>query len=683
MKRIVLSLFALVSVWSAQAQDAAPAPFDTIAYYSATKKKVDGGLNGSYTTFAPSISADGRTIIFEANQGGSYKLFESRLNEQGKWSEPVALTNINSFGDSTDLIGGPSISFDGNTLFFFAAIGQGGSEDIYVSTREKDGWSKPTSLGAPINTTGYEAFPSISADGKTLYFVRQNIAGPQDKDLRKLNQFCTSIYQSKKKEDGTWDTPKRLPAPINQECEKAPKIMADGKTLIFSSNRPGGKGDYDMYQSKLNVLGEWSIPVPLDYVNTASSDQLPCISAQGDLMYYTYNNESIFSVEIPPSLRQFMNNVVQGYITDEDTRQGIAAEIIITDAFTSEEVMRLTNNPSDGRYTVVLPVGRSFNMEVRKEGYSSYAASFDLTQVKKYQEQEKNIALFKTVKLTVSVNDIEIFEAIPADIKVKNPGASGFFKEVKNDVQDGRVLLELPIGKQYEIIVSSPNFKGEFFTFDASGLVLYRNFEKEVELVPEKVGVMINVADLVNNSKVKSKILLRNKDRDEVIEVSGNEMVQLRSGDRYELEATSDQGYAFNSTTIDVAKGGETQVEVKLQKLEKDTKLTLRDINFESNSAQLSDVSFTELQRVIKLMTENPDLKVEIAAHTDDIGSDAYNLMLSNNRAQSVLNYLSDYKIDPSRLVAKGYGESQPKVPNSDEEQRAINRRVELKILGI
>jgi outer membrane protein OmpA-like peptidoglycan-associated protein len=82
-------------------------------------------------------------------------------------------------------------------------------------------------------------------------------------------------------------------------------------------------------------------------------------------------------------------------------------------------------------------------------------------------------------------------------------------------------------------------------------------------------------------------------------------------------------------------------------------------------------------------MRENPTLRVEIAAHTDDIGSDAYNRLLSQRRAQSVVNFLIGNDISSQRFVSKGYGESQPLIPNDSEEGRARNRRVELIILAI
>jgi outer membrane protein OmpA-like peptidoglycan-associated protein len=458
--------------------------------------------------------------------------------------------------------------------------------------------------------------------------------------------------------------------------------MADGKTLIVSSLRLGGKGGYDLYQSQLTDLGLWSIPVPLTFVNTEQDDLSPSISAEGDLMYYTHHAKDIYSVIIPEKLRQFKNNILQGFVTDQDTKAGLGVEIFVYDAFTSETVMHLENNPDDGRFTIVMPIGRSFNIEFKKPGYSSFTYAMDLTKVYDYRETEQNIELFKTVHLNLTVNDKEIFEPLPADIKVRVKGEKNFIKELKNNPRTGRLSLELPLGVEYEVAIGSPSFKSTSLDFNTTGLIIYRDFEKFIELIPEKTNVMINVADIQNNSKVNSKILLRNKNRDEVIEITGNQMVSLRSGDRYEIEVSSEEGYAFDSRVIDV-KGGQTDIEFKLTKLELNARLVLKDINFESNSSKLSDVSYTELERVVKLLVENPTLKVEIAAHTDDIGSDVYNLVLSQKRAQSVVEFLKQNNVAQERFVAQGYGEKAFKVPNTTEENRLINRRVELKIIGI
>jgi outer membrane protein OmpA-like peptidoglycan-associated protein len=92
--------------------------------------------------------------------------------------------------------------------------------------------------------------------------------------------------------------------------------------------------------------------------------------------------------------------------------------------------------------------------------------------------------------------------------------------------------------------------------------------------------------------------------------------------------------------------------------------------------------SYEELDRVVTLLAENPTLRIEIAAHTDNVGNAKYNMKLSENRALSVLNYLVDSGVDESRLIAKGYGLTKPLEANDSEENKAINRRVEFKILA-
>lgn len=682
LRLLVLSVMGLMFVSTTKAQDSLR-----------TQQPAIGLNSAEYVEYAPAISADGKTMIFQSNRDstGGYKLYESRLQPDGSWSEPVGLDPINNYGGPNDLIGGPTLSFDGNFMIFFASFEDGlGREDIYYSTRGADGWSAPINAGAPINTPDYEGFPSLSADGKTLYFVKErNVEEIDNKDIRKAIALAYAIYSSKRNDDGTWQEPEMLPMPINLYSSKSPRIMADNKTLIYSAIRSEEKMDYDLFQSQQNILGNWSYPVSLDYVNTSASDQFSCISAAGDIMYFVYAGSDIYSVEIPENLRQFVNNIVTGTITDADTKAGIEATLVVTDALTTDEVMTIRSNPGDGKYNLVLAAGRSYNVEIKAPGYSSFTKSYDLRNISEYRELKADFTLFPTARLTVNVSDIELFESIEAKVLIKEQGSSNVLSEVKTNPLDGRVTLDIPLGKKFEVFVSADNFKGSSFPFDLSGLVIYRNFERDIELVPEKVKVLINVADLKNNSKVRSRILIRNKSRDEVIEVSGNEYVTLRAGDRYEIEATSDQGYAFNSTTLDLtnvesdAEVATADVSMKLMKLEENAKLELKDILFESNSFQLSEISFIELERVIKLMKENPKLKVEIAAHTDNVGSDSYNLSLSDKRAQSVVDYLIDNQVPMGRFVAKGYGESQPLVANDSEENMAKNRRVELIVLSI
>lgn len=685
----VLIIIVCSTIWTVDGfcQGIADTPADTVQGAKLAGTKV-ANVNSSAVEYAPSISADGKTMVFESNPSGSYKLYESRQDENQVWSQPVSIDSINNYGSEFDLIGGPSISFDGNTLYFFSSFDGGeGAEDIYYSVREKHGWSSPKNMGMPINSREFEGFPSISADGNTLYFVKVKPEGPANEQLREMTagQTCYSIYKSVKGQNGTWSTPSKLPYPINQDCEKAPRIMADNRTIIFSSNRLGGKGKYDLYQSTLTDAGDWDTPIPLGYANSELNDQFPCISAQGDKMYFI-NSDDIYQVDIPEKYQQFKNNIIQGYITDGKSGAGLATEIIVRDAFTSDELMVLNNNPNDGRYSIVLAVGKSYNIEFRKEGFTTFSDHYNLIEKQDYNEYEKDVKLYQSATLSLNIYDIDIFEPIQAQIKVKVEGEREIMMQVESSPINGQILLDLPLGKAYEIFIDKKNFQSEYLVFDVSGLMIYPDFEKDVELTPIKKEVAINIADLNNNSKVRSRVRIRNTNRDETIIVDGNQTVALRVGDRYEIEATSDQGYAYNSMILDVTDEEDAPLPViamKLQPLVVGTDLTLKEILFESNSDQLAEHSFVELLRVIGLMYSNPSLKVEIAAYTDDRGSARYNRLLSQRRANSVVQFLVENEIEDARFDPVGHGEEDPIAPNDTGEGRSKNRRVVLRILAI
>jgi len=105
---------------------------------------------------------------------------------------------------------------------------------------------------------------------------------------------------------------------------------------------------------------------------------------------------------------------------------------------------------------------------------------------------------------------------------------------------------------------------------------------------------------------------------------------------------------------------------------------TLR-LNFDFNKAAVKKIYYPELKKIAEILKNNPNLKIEVAGHTDSIGSDEYNLKLSQKRAEAVKNVLIDkFGIDSNRIVAKGYGEKYPLVPNTTATNRALNRRVEI-----
>mgnify|MGYP003417457096 FL=1 len=121
---------------------------------------------------------------------------------------------------------------------------------------------------------------------------------------------------------------------------------------------------------------------------------------------------------------------------------------------------------------------------------------------------------------------------------------------------------------------------------------------------------------------------------------------------------------------------------IDLERINIGKSLVLKNIFFETGSSKLLKESFAELNTLIVLLMENPGLRVEIGGHTDNVGNAEYNMTLSQQRADAVKNYLVEKGIAANRLVSKGYGFSNPIADNDTEQNRAKNRRTEIKIIG-
>ncbi len=248
----------------------------------------------------------------------------------------------------------------------------------------------------------------------------------------------------------------------------------------------------------------------------------------------------------------------------------------------------------------------------------------------------------------------------------------------------------MPLGKKYIIEAEKSHYENNKFELDLRGVVQFSEFERDLELQIKKIDYEISLSDSETGEGVEAMVEITNLSTNEKIfktvktDKNGKIKIKLRDGTRYEISVTP-KGYAFYNTTVDlVDENAEHSIDVKLDALKKATKIALNDINFEFNSADLNKSSFDELKMLIKLLQTNPQIKIELSAHTDDVGSAAYNLKLSEKRAMSVKEYLFNNDINLEQVVSKGYGESKPAFfPVETEENRAKNRRVELEIIEV
>lgn len=338
-----------------------------------------------FEEFAPTISADGKTLVFESDRDEGWSLYITHRMDS-TWTEPELLVDVNS--EAFD--GGPFLSYDGNYLL--VTSGRDGNIDIFLSERLGKKWTVPVSVGSPINTGGYDGFASLTADGSEMFFMRVNTS-----DFNCNRDFSFDIYSSVKK-NGVWQAPVKLPDVINSEyCEAYPRILPDSKTLIFSSSREGGFGGLDLYKSERLDDGTWTEPVNLgDFINTEDDDALISVPASGDIMYYTSgadNYTDLFVVPIPVKMQSSTLITVGGKIYDAKTKKPLFANIKIINEDSETDSMSISSNKTDGEYIVLLDKGKKYDVSVSLEGYIFYSTSFDLTNVEIFKEYNQDIYL--------------------------------------------------------------------------------------------------------------------------------------------------------------------------------------------------------------------------------------------------------------------------------------------------
>ncbi|MCR9250525.1 MAG: OmpA family protein [bacterium] len=634
-----------------------------------------GTINSELVEYAPSISADGNTLVFQSNRDGRYKLYTSVKDGNGNWTNPKPISEVNDFGKENDLIGGPSISYDGNEIYFFATFGAG-AEDLYRTVKEGNTWSDPIKLGDQINSEAYEGFPSISPDGKRLYFMRF-----AEKQVYE-HKFCYQIFMSEKNSEGIWQKAVPLPRPINRGCEKCPRIMSDNETLIYSAVRGEStkKSNYDFFQSRLLPDGRWSRPVPLAFINSPNDDIFGSVPSQGDVIFLNVNkgneNQDIYTVPIPQNLRPRTVINVTGKVTEKETGNPLEASLIILKDGDTLNTGGLKSNPFDGNYTVILTEGHVYDFIAIAPGYTAERHHYDLKEIDKYRIEKRDIQLEKyTGTIELSFYNSKTDETIEALVEVNG--------KALNKTDSNTYKCKVDYGKSYTITATNPKFNGYSDALNLTGLQFENVFKKRVGLEPSKPVLEMVVTDQETKKPLVAKLLLFD-DKAKKMVFNGDLADGMYLGDlnfnRRFLYRVTCEGFFYKQGIIDLAgvEVGENLKEyIELAPLKVGSKLILNNITFEFGSSELTPASKVELNNVYYILSKHTEIVLEIAAHTDNVGSHNDNVALSEERAHSVRDYLTSKGISEELLSYHGYGESQPLVSNNTEENRAKNRRVE------
>jgi outer membrane protein OmpA-like peptidoglycan-associated protein len=345
----------------------------------------------------------------------------------------------------------------------------------------------------------------------------------------------------------------------------------------------------------------------------------------------------------------------------------------------SGEKFLVNNSQADGEYSVVLTAGSKYEILFDHANFLPDTLKMDLQNQKSFLLERKNIVLKSSWSASIDIVDKDLHNRLNAWLHVQQQGNDLYNDSIK--IEQLPFAFNFEVNKDYNISASQKKYADEKVNYLFKDMKYAKNKNVKIQLEHEKVEFMVNIVNASNKQKMKVKVHAHNKNEDETIIAEAGQKMLLRKGDHYQIVSESEAGYFFSSKEIIADETQTASIDLYVLPIEVGGKLSLNNILFETNSAQLKGTSQFELDCVIGLMKANPNVVVEVSAHTDDVGDQDYNLKLSEKRAQSAWEYLIEKGVDKQQLFPKGYGESQPLLPNESEENRAQNRRVELKVL--
>lgn len=360
--------------------------------------------------YFPVLTADEQQLIFTRrvsnDPNADEDLVVSYRNNKGRWTSPVSISkNINTRLNE----GTCTISADGRKLIFTSCSGRDGigSCDLYETQKIGNDWTVPKNLGSNVNSVAWESQPSLSADGRTLYFVsdRRNGLGRRD------------IWFSTLDEKGTWTKAQNVGKQINSQFDEiSPFIHANNQTLFFASNGLPGFGGYDVFYSDKDSTS-WTTPKNIGSPVNTHEDQFSLfITANGKKGYYSHEEtlasglspSKIYELNIPEENQlKFRSNYVKGLVSDKETKEYLKARIELINLSTNKIESLVQSDSISGEYLMVLTQGADYALYINKMGYLFKSLNFNYSAVTDFQPIVIDIELEKAkVGSAVVLNNI-------------------------------------------------------------------------------------------------------------------------------------------------------------------------------------------------------------------------------------------------------------------------------------
>lgn len=334
-------------------------------------------INTPADEYFPKLTADNRQMIFTRKVNQQESFFESWKDDQGNWlSSSLLEGEINTTHFNE---GAHCISPDGKFLYFTGCNRPGGlgSCDLYVSRRVGNAWGTPRNLGAQVNTSGWEAQPALSADGSTLYFVSNRPGGMGGYD----------IWKSELQENGEWGVAENLGPDINTAFdESAPFIHADNQTLYFTSNGWPGFGDKDIFRSSPDSSGQWQRPINMGYpINDHFEQSSWSVSMNGAVGFFSSRTTGglggldIYRIILEESQRPPHVAYLRGAVIDAETGAPIPhASIRITELDHFRPTFLSRTDHEDGSFLAPMVFGSQYALHIDHPDYLFHSGNYSL-----------------------------------------------------------------------------------------------------------------------------------------------------------------------------------------------------------------------------------------------------------------------------------------------------------------
>lgn len=508
--------------------------------------------------------------------------------------------------------------------------------------------AKITNLGDVLNTKYSDFAPVISADESILVFTSRrpgSTGGELDDKLEHYEDVYIS-YQI----NGKWGPPKNIGKPVNTNTHDASiAISPDGSVVFLYKDFQLG----DIYFSEFDGK-EWSKPEDMGKnINTKYGETSISMTADGKVVYFSSDRPGGFGgMDI--------------YISTKDRK---------------------------GRWGEAVNLGPTINTPFQEESPFIHADGKTLYFSSRGHAGMGDFDIFKTIKqpdgtwtqpenlgYPINTADDDLYFVLSADNK------HGYYSSEREDGfgEKDLYLISMPEPEKLATIEAKETTLGS-----TPKTKMLKPIAKTESFNPITI-LKGTVTDEFTKEPLGADLVLVDNDKNEEVAklktnpVTGGYLIVLPSGKNYGLSVNKET-YLFHSENFDIPESQNYQEivkDVQLKKVAVGSRIILKNIFFDFDKATLRPESVAELERLKKLLTDVPSLKIEISGHTDNKGSSEYNKTLSQNRAKAVVDYLISKGIDQSRLRFAGYGFDRPVASNDTDAGRQLNRRTEFEIIG-